>query len=239
MTSRIKSGRTVWRTWRRTRKRKVAIQVPLVKLIEDDGTDILQKRVSQELAGEDTFGEEAQPCVSGEASFEPDLEADFFSQGPAAFLGDSGGACSRGDAPWLEDDHRLILGRKQTGFEDRRRHSGCFSGARRSDEHERSPGESLDDFRKSRVNRELVHRKLVRSWSSIIPASIRCLACVRCQIAVGSTLVCAGCIGPPGLTASAAALAAAFALCLPSVFRTIALVWPNFSSPAGMGMRRP
>ncbi len=224
------------------RECKVAIQVSFVKLIEDDGTDILQKRVSEELPGENAFGEEAQTGVSRQASFEADLETDLFSQGPAAFVGDSGGARPCCDSPWLEHDHRSILGREQTGFEDRRRHPRRFSGAWRGDQHERSPGESIDDFRKSRVNRKLVHRLLGRCWTSLrfgaldqapagaprarcgasVPASIRCLAGVPCQMAVGSTLVwAAGCIGPPGLTAAAAA---AFALCLPSVFLTIAFV---------------
>ena len=42
------------------RQRQVAIQVALVELVEDDGTDAFQKRVGQELASQNALGQEAQ-----------------------------------------------------------------------------------------------------------------------------------------------------------------------------------
>ena len=60
MTTRIKSGRTSRRTSRKQRQRQVAIQVALVKLVEDDGADGFEERVGQELPGEDALGQESQ-----------------------------------------------------------------------------------------------------------------------------------------------------------------------------------
>ena len=70
-------------------QRQVAIQVALVKLVEDDGTDIFQKRVGQELPSQNAFGQEAQIGLPRKAAFEANLEADFVSEDPALFLGDS------------------------------------------------------------------------------------------------------------------------------------------------------
>ena len=62
------------------RERQVAIQVTLVELVEDDGTDAVEERVGQELASENAFGQEAETGPSAEPSFESDLVADLFSE---------------------------------------------------------------------------------------------------------------------------------------------------------------
>ena len=48
------------------RQREVAVQVALVKLVEDDGTDPFEERVGQELAGEDALGQESERGLCGE-----------------------------------------------------------------------------------------------------------------------------------------------------------------------------
>ena len=42
------------------RQRQVAIQVALVKFVEDDGADRFEERVGQELPGQDALGQEPQ-----------------------------------------------------------------------------------------------------------------------------------------------------------------------------------
>ena len=88
MTTRIKSGRTSAPDFAQQRQRQVAIQVALVKFVEDDGADRFEKRVGQELPGQDALGEEPQAGLGREPSFEADLVADLVAEGPALFLGD-------------------------------------------------------------------------------------------------------------------------------------------------------
>ena len=51
MTSRIRSGRTSCLTSREQGQRHVGMQIPLVKFVDDDGSNRLQERIGQELPG--------------------------------------------------------------------------------------------------------------------------------------------------------------------------------------------
>ena len=113
MTIRIKSGRTVSADLTQEGQSQVAVQVALVKLVEDDGTDVFQKGIGQQLPGQNAFGQESQRRLPRQPSFEANLETDFLAECPPLFLGDSRGAGPGRDAPRLEHDDRRIFGGKQ------------------------------------------------------------------------------------------------------------------------------
>src|SRR5580704_8451805 len=54
-------------------QRQFAVQIAFVELVEDDGTDVFQKRVVQELSSQNAFRQEAQGRVRAQPAFEADL----------------------------------------------------------------------------------------------------------------------------------------------------------------------
>ena len=86
-------------------QRKVAIQVALVKFVENDGPDRFKKRVVQKLAGEDAFGQESEPGSVRKPPVEADLVADLFAEGPSLLIGDPCRRGPRSHAAGLEHDH--------------------------------------------------------------------------------------------------------------------------------------
>jgi len=57
-------------------QREIALQMPLVKLVQDYCTDAAQFRIGQQTPRENAFGQKTQTCARPADVFEPDLVAD-------------------------------------------------------------------------------------------------------------------------------------------------------------------
>src|SRR5437016_5966924 len=98
----------------------------LVKLIEDDDRDRLEKRITGQLTAKDAFGEKPQAGRGATALLEADTIADLVADLPAALVGDVLGTGARRDAAGLENDDVLVA--RQPGVEQGCRNAGGFPG---------------------------------------------------------------------------------------------------------------
>ena len=101
------------------RERDVAVEMALVKFIEENRGDAAQLRILDELAEQDSFGDEADAgAVRGDV-FEADLVADFVAEPAVALGGDARGEETGGEAARLED-HDLAVAEQAAIEEDLR-----------------------------------------------------------------------------------------------------------------------
>ncbi len=114
------------------------MQISLVKFVKNDRADAFKEWVIQKLAGQNAFGDDMQSRIGADAFFEANLVADFVAQLPAIFIGDALGAGAGGHSPGLKHDQVGMLGRQQSGAENRRRNARRLPRARRSHEDQRS-----------------------------------------------------------------------------------------------------
>jgi hypothetical protein len=91
----------------------------LVEFVEDHTGHALERRVAQEAAREDAFGEEAQTRTRSDDFFEADLVADGATDRFAALGRDEPGGESRGQAAGLEYEHFARIEIEQGGWDAR------------------------------------------------------------------------------------------------------------------------
>ena len=159
ITTRIRSGRTSRRTSREQGDRQVAVDAPLVELVEHDGADAFQEGVGQELTVEDALGLDPQAGRRGDPPLEADLVADLAAQAPALLLGDPGGDGPGRDPAGLEHDHARILRGEQARADDRGRHASRLAGTRLRHQDQAPMGlEAGEDLGHARIHGERNHR---------------------------------------------------------------------------------
>ncbi len=112
----------------------VAVAMSFVKLIEDDGGNPLERRVSDELTEQNAFGLEFDFGGGTDAILEAHLVADLAPQLHVEFLRDAGGEHPRGETARLE--HDALAAAEQTVLEEHRRDLRGFAraGGRLQDE---------------------------------------------------------------------------------------------------------
>ena len=147
MTIRIRSSRKACRTSRSRATARSLVQAPLVELVEHDRADALQRRVGQQLPGQDPLGRHPEPGPRPDLPLEADEVADLLAERPAPLVGDPGRGRPRRDPTGLEDDDRRMLAPEHARLEQGRRHPGRLAGARLGDEDERPmAADRLDDL---------------------------------------------------------------------------------------------
>jgi len=87
------------------RQRDVALQVPLVELVEHHGGDAAQQRIGQESPRQHTLGDESQAGAGAGDVLEPHLVAGRLPGSFAQFLRDPPGSGARGQPARLEHHH--------------------------------------------------------------------------------------------------------------------------------------
>ena len=105
MTMSFRSGRIGPLELQRPRQADVAVQVPLVKLVEDDRAHPAQPGVERHLPQQNALGDEADARRRRHARFEPDLVADRLPQRRADLLGHALRQQAGREPPRLQDDH--------------------------------------------------------------------------------------------------------------------------------------
>ena len=112
----------------------------LVEFVEEDRGDAAQLRVLNQLAQENSFGDEPDARPRRGDVFEPDLVADFIAEPAPAFGRDPRCEQSRGETARLEDDDLSVA--KEAVIEENLRDLGGFSRAGRGLDDE--PGMSAE-----------------------------------------------------------------------------------------------
>ena len=107
----------------------------LVKLVEHDGRDTVERRVFEQPAKHDAGGLDDEPCIAADLRVEPHLIAHLTADAAAAQPGDLMGHGPGREPPRLEEDH---LGRCGDVIQDRRRHEHRLAGPRRRGDHDGS-----------------------------------------------------------------------------------------------------
>ncbi len=131
----------------------VALEVALVELVEDDDAGVFEERVAGEVAAEDAFGEEPEPCGRAALARETYAIADLAADGAAARPRDVLGGGSGGDATGLDDHDGAAAG--EVRVEDGAGHSRRLAGARSGAQDEPvGSAERRHDVRKERIDRE-------------------------------------------------------------------------------------
>jgi hypothetical protein len=87
----------------------VAIEVALVKLVEDDSGDAAERGVVEKAAGKDAFRDESEAGAGAGRFFEANLIADGFAERFAHLLRDPAGGHASGDATRLENENGAKL----------------------------------------------------------------------------------------------------------------------------------
>ena len=105
---------------------KVAVEVALVKLVDDDAADVAQFGVVEQQAQHDAFGDVDQAGVPAGDVVEAHLIADFLAEPRVAFLGHPLRQHARGDAARLQDDAALAR-LEEARVEHELRHLGRFA----------------------------------------------------------------------------------------------------------------
>jgi hypothetical protein len=118
----------------RERRAEVAVQVALVELVEQHGTDAGQLRIVLDHARENAFGDDLDARRRRHPALEADAVADGFADTFARLRGHELGRGARGDATWFEQQY-LATG-EPAGAEQRGRHARGLAGARRCLEHD-------------------------------------------------------------------------------------------------------
>ena len=106
---------------------QVAVEVPLVELVEHDRGDRSQEGVVLQHAEEDAFGDDPDPRLRAQAAIEADVVADLAAQRRAALESDPPRTGPGRQAAGLQDDDRAVAG--QPRIEHGRRHAGRLARA--------------------------------------------------------------------------------------------------------------
>ena len=120
--------------FQRAREGDVAVEMPLVKFVEDDRTDAAQLRIGEHLPQEHALGNEADPRLCGAHAIQPDLIADFLPEPSTALLRHARREHPRRQPARLEHDD--LATPRQAVIEQHLRHLRRFSGAGRRLQHE-------------------------------------------------------------------------------------------------------
>jgi hypothetical protein len=118
----------------RERGAEIAVEMPLVELVEQDRADVAERGVVLDHPRQDAFGDDLDACRRRDATLEADAIADRRSDRFAALRGHEFGGSTRGDASWFE--HQDLAAAEPRGIEQRRRHLRRLAGAGRRFEHE-------------------------------------------------------------------------------------------------------
>jgi len=108
------------------RQSKIALQVPLMKLVEHHGSHALQLRVGEHSPCQHAFGHKAQPCARAHSFFKANLVANAPTHFFAHLKGNTARSQPGGNASWLQH-HYFALHR----FQHRRRNASRFARTRR------------------------------------------------------------------------------------------------------------
>ena len=114
------------------RQREIAVEVALVKLVDDHAADAAQLAVGEQPAGQDTLGREPDPRLRPDAAVEPDLVADLPADLTAPLGGDPAGREPRRQPPRLQH-HDLAADHARV--DERAGHPRRLAGSRRRDQH--------------------------------------------------------------------------------------------------------
>ena len=114
---------------------QVAVEAPLVELIEHDRGHRFQERVVLQHAEEDAFGDDPDPRLRTHAAIEADLVADLVAQRRAAFVSDPPRTGPGRQAAGLQDHDRTGPG--QARIEQGRRHAGRLARPGGRPQHDR------------------------------------------------------------------------------------------------------
>jgi hypothetical protein len=145
--------------FKRQREAEVAVEVPLVRLVEQHRRDSCQLLVAEDPVDEDRLGDDEDPRGRGLLAVEPGEIADAPANGLSQELGDPFGRSACGDTARAEQDD--LPG--APGFIDqRRRDSGRLARARRRDEHRAA----ADPQRGKQLRQDGVDREFGRHVSS-------------------------------------------------------------------------
>ena len=112
----------------------VAVEMSLVKLVEDDRADAAQRRIGEHLAKQHAFGHEADACPRRADAIEPNLITDFVPKPNAALLRDTRREHARGESSRLEHDDLSVAG--EPVIEQHLRNLRGFARAGRRLQHE-------------------------------------------------------------------------------------------------------
>jgi hypothetical protein len=82
----------------------VAVEVALMKLVENNTSDAFEERVGEHHPQEDTFGDETDAGALGGDAVHPDLVANFVAEALASFGGNALSEHSSWEAARLEDE---------------------------------------------------------------------------------------------------------------------------------------
>ena len=131
------------------RQRQIAVQMPLMELIQANDIHAPQLRIGKKPAREDALGEKPHPGVRAGDFFETDLISGCFPRPLTELGGDAPGGHPRGDPPGFQHQH--LPGDREQGGRD----PGCFtrSGRRFDDEIGDLP-QGAHDIGEDRLNRE-------------------------------------------------------------------------------------
>ncbi len=86
------------------REGNIALQVALVKLVEENCANAVQYGIVLQPAQENAFGHKCDASLFVDVIFEPDLITNFATQFRSAFTRNSGGNCPRGYSSRLQYD---------------------------------------------------------------------------------------------------------------------------------------
>ena len=127
MTTMMRSGRVDSWICRARAKRDVAVEMPFVKFVEDDGADTLQVGISQHPAQQHAFGHVTDARGGRGDVVEPHLIADLAAKLNVASLRDPRREHARGQPARLQDRHLAVA--QQTAVKQHLRHLGRFARA--------------------------------------------------------------------------------------------------------------
>ncbi len=131
----------------------VAVEMPFVEFVEDQGRDPGQQRIVEHLPEQDAFRDEFDAGGGAGDPFEADLVADLASERASHFLGDPAGEQSRGEPAWLQHDHLAVP--QQAVPEQDLGDLGGFTGAGGGGQHQAVAGpETIHDGGFDVVDRE-------------------------------------------------------------------------------------
>jgi hypothetical protein len=138
------------------RERDVAVQMPLVKLVEEDRGHAPQVRIPQEAPREDALGHEADPRPRARDVLEAHLVADHLADLLAQLVGHAARGETRRQAARLEDDDLALVGK--SCVVERARHARRLAGPGGRLEHEAPAlSEHADELREERIDGQGQH----------------------------------------------------------------------------------
>ena len=112
----------------------VAVEMPLVKFVEEQGGDSAKRWILDHLTQEYAFGDEADARPGGADAIEANLVADFIAEPDAALVCDARREQAGGEPARLQDDNLAVA--REAVIEDDLRNLRRFAGAGRRLQHE-------------------------------------------------------------------------------------------------------